>query len=451
MTRAMAAGAPSRRHGRVLRAGIVVACLVAVALVATPARRAAADGDPASDVLLTQRAFVPADVNATRAQQARLDALLRTAQAAGTPIRVALIPSDYDLGSVMALWRKPRLYARFLAVELSSVYRGALLVVMPNGFGVHLPTAKTAAAYRRLAALRTGSDGLLDSTDAAVTALASTEGVSLSTPSAGGGSSDTGELVGGIAAALLALGLGTAFAMRRRHALASTWRAVAQGAAVLVLPRQWRLVAAMAGGLALAAAAAVVGLEVGRSNATPPPVTHQVAQATPFRFAASAHAAPAIVLHDQNGRSVSLAAYRGKPVIVTFIDPLCRNLCPLAAHVLNAMERALPPRRRIPIVAVSVDIYADTRADLVQDYSRWALVPQWHWAVGTPSQLRAVWHDYGIGVIVQTKHIAGTTVHFISHYEVAYLVGTNGYLRALYLWPYNASQVERELSAISQS
>ena len=34
------------------------------------------------------------------------------------------------------LWRQPQNYARFLGQELSLVYRGTLLVVMPNGFGL---------------------------------------------------------------------------------------------------------------------------------------------------------------------------------------------------------------------------------------------------------------------------------------------------------------------------
>src|SRR6202012_5969118 len=49
----------------------------------------------------------------------------------------------------------------------------------------------------------------------------------------------------------------------------------------------------------------------------------------PFSWPAGRRAAPSFELRDQNGRPVSLAAYRGRPVIVTFVDPLCRNLCPL--------------------------------------------------------------------------------------------------------------------------
>jgi hypothetical protein len=55
----------------------------------------------------------------------------------GYPLRVALIASSADLGSVTELWRQPQSYADFLGDELSLVYRGTLLVVMPDGFGLY--------------------------------------------------------------------------------------------------------------------------------------------------------------------------------------------------------------------------------------------------------------------------------------------------------------------------
>src|SRR6476646_2977705 len=102
------------------------------ALLAAP--RARADGDPASDVLLAQNLFLPPDVPTASALP--LDAVVRDAKAHGYPIRVALIGSTYDLGSVGVLFRQPKQYARFLGTELSLVYKGRLLVVMPNGLGV---------------------------------------------------------------------------------------------------------------------------------------------------------------------------------------------------------------------------------------------------------------------------------------------------------------------------
>jgi cytochrome oxidase Cu insertion factor (SCO1/SenC/PrrC family) len=154
------------------------------------------------------------------------------------------------------------------------------------------------------------------------------------------------------------------------------------------------------------------------------------------------------VLRDQNGHRVSVSEYRGRPVIVTFVDPLCRNLCPLEAHLLNQVVAGMPPAQRPAILAVSVDVYADTRADLLQDERQWDLVPQWHWAVGSPTRLAAIWKHYQIAVSVITKQIAGTSIHYITHTEGAYIIDATGHERALFLWPFYPQDVKRVLQQL---
>jgi hypothetical protein len=103
-----------------------------VAVSADPVR---ADGDPASDVLSSQALFVPQDAGISAVQQAQLGALVAAARGAGYELRVAVIASSADLGSITALWRQPGNYARFLGQEIALVAHGPLLVVMPDGFG----------------------------------------------------------------------------------------------------------------------------------------------------------------------------------------------------------------------------------------------------------------------------------------------------------------------------
>lgn len=126
----------------------VTAGLLMAAAAHAPA--ALADGDPASDVLASQPAFVPADGGASATQQAQLAAVLAAARQQGYPVRVAVIATATDLGSISELWRMPRSYAAFLGQELSLIYRGTLLVVMPNGVGVYEVGAKPSAASRSL-------------------------------------------------------------------------------------------------------------------------------------------------------------------------------------------------------------------------------------------------------------------------------------------------------------
>jgi hypothetical protein len=114
---------------------VCAALALAVAVAAPP--RALADGDPASDVLASQLVYVPVDGEFAPSQTAQLNGLLAAARRDGIPIRVALISTQADLGSVTELWAKPRSYAEFLGQELAQVYRGRLMVAMPAGIGVY--------------------------------------------------------------------------------------------------------------------------------------------------------------------------------------------------------------------------------------------------------------------------------------------------------------------------
>ena len=66
---------------------------------------------------------------------------------------MALIASSADLGSVTELWRQPQSYADFLGDELSLVYKGTLLVIMPDGFGVYRPNGSLGPEQRALASI----------------------------------------------------------------------------------------------------------------------------------------------------------------------------------------------------------------------------------------------------------------------------------------------------------
>jgi cytochrome oxidase Cu insertion factor (SCO1/SenC/PrrC family) len=167
------------------------------------------------------------------------------------------------------------------------------------------------------------------------------------------------------------------------------------------------------------------------------------------KWAAGALRAPEFNLLDQNGAPVSLASLRGHSVLVTFIDPLCRNYCPIEAQRLNNVVRAFPQGSKPTIVAVSVNIYGNAHATLMQDARKWKLVPEWRWATGRPATLSRVWNAYHVEVLAQTKTVAGVTVHTIAHTEGAYLIDAKGYQRALFLWPYRADSVVQTLRTLS--
>ena len=136
-------------------------------------------------------------------------------------------------------------------------------------------------------------------------------------------------------------------------------------------------------------------------------------------------------------------------MIVTFVDPLCRNFCPLEAQVLNQAVRGMPASERPVIIAVSVDVYANARRYLRQDDQEWHLVPEWRWAIGGPADLAAVWKDYSIDVKVTKSRINSTVVEGIDHTEAAYVLDATGHERALFAWPFNPQDIEQVLRQLT--
>src|SRR4051812_45287316 len=107
----------------------VATLLLAAALLAATAGTARADGDPPSDVLPFQDVYFPFQAPPPAAKQRLLDAVAASNRA-NRPLKVAVIASAQDLGSIPSLFGRPQLYARFLGLELP-FYPARLLIVMP--------------------------------------------------------------------------------------------------------------------------------------------------------------------------------------------------------------------------------------------------------------------------------------------------------------------------------
>jgi hypothetical protein len=160
-----------------MRRALLVAA--AAALLAVPLARA--NGDPASDVLLTQKVFFPFDATLPDSDREALQKTVDEANARGYTIRVALIPFTSDLGTAVSLWRHPQDYSKFLGSELAFVYANRLLIAQPSGFGFYNHGKPVAKERRVLAKVPVGKTPveLTKSTTAAVRALAAADGITL--------------------------------------------------------------------------------------------------------------------------------------------------------------------------------------------------------------------------------------------------------------------------------
>jgi hypothetical protein len=137
---------------------LVLALAVLAGTVVQPAR---ADGDPASDVLPFDDVYLPLEpVTPALAQQ--LKDVVAAANKSGFKIKVALIATATDLGSVPSLFGMPGQYAKFLGAELLSIYKERLLIVMPAGFGLYRGGQPTDTELASVTGIKigAGSDGL---------------------------------------------------------------------------------------------------------------------------------------------------------------------------------------------------------------------------------------------------------------------------------------------------
>jgi hypothetical protein len=163
--------------------------LVGLALLVPGIARA--NGDPASDVLLTDQTFLPFEAPISASAKNDLQKTVAEATAKGYPIRVAVIAFTGDLGTAVSLWGKPQPYSKFLWNELSFQYPGRLLVAMPAGFGFYdgngKPVDKELKVLKRVPPGKIPT-ALTESAAQAVRELAAANGVKVAKPSGGGSS-----------------------------------------------------------------------------------------------------------------------------------------------------------------------------------------------------------------------------------------------------------------------
>jgi protein SCO1/2 len=170
---------------------------------------------------------------------------------------------------------------------------------------------------------------------------------------------------------------------------------------------------------------------------------------TPVSFAGTGlnppRVAPPIALHDSAGKAVTLAGQRGRYVLVTFLYVHCPDVCPLIAQNLNAALQQLgPDRRRVRVLAVSVDPKGDTR-QAVRSYIRdRGLLPQFLYLIGSRPQLRRTWARWNVLSVARSAEL-------VDHVAYTALVDPAGHERVLYDSKVKAQQVLHDLRLLMRS
>jgi cytochrome oxidase Cu insertion factor (SCO1/SenC/PrrC family) len=203
-------------------------------------------------------------------------------------------------------------------------------------------------------------------------------------------------------------------------------------------PRTAALAVGLAGTIGIAAGVAL-HFALRSTAATPKlsvPLLHGEAV-----WSAGRRAAPDFALRDDSGRRISLSAQRGRTVVLAFMDPLCRQECPLEGRALGASERQIAPGKRSVVLIVSVNPAA-TPADGRAATRRWHISGDTHWLLGRHAQLARVWRAYDITVL--------PTTHDIVHSTAVYLIDRRGYERVGLLAPFQPQFVADDLRELAR-
>jgi cytochrome oxidase Cu insertion factor (SCO1/SenC/PrrC family)/thiol-disulfide isomerase/thioredoxin len=438
----------------------LIAVLLAIAgCIALPAL-AYADGDPGSDVLLDQNLFYGSDTGITVRQELSLDKLLNATAAAGAPVRVAIIAHPDDLGTVTPLWQKPQTYADYLGYELSLAYSGRLLIVMPGGLGVywHANPSGAAKLAASLSALKPGSSSasaFAAVTQQAVYRLEAAAGVKKSvlagsrsasagspsksastdfvnpaatstkksTPTTSGHQTPTAWfLVLVILLALLYVGWRTGRLGKLRSGL-GVMRLRNELRGVRVRP-----VALLPTALLVVVVVALLlnqgnggSTATGRTLATNPHIDPGTVLGTRL--------APNFTLTDQGGQRVSLSQYRGKAVILAFVDAECQTICPLTTQaMLDAKQDLGSAGSQVQLLGVNAN-WKSTQIDDVLNYTELhGLVGRWQFATGSAAALEHVWKSYG----VDEKALVTKADNEIDHVAALYVIDPQGRERVVF-------------------
>ena len=80
-------------------------------------------------------------------------------------------------------------------------------------------------------------------------------------------------------------------------------------------------------------------------------------------------AAPGFTLTDQTGRQVSLSQYRGKVVILSFVDAECQTICPLTTQaMLDAKASLGKAGKQVQLLGVNAN-WKSTQVEDVLEYT----------------------------------------------------------------------------------
>ena len=154
-------------------------------------------------------------------------------------------------------------------------------------------------------------------------------------------------------------------------------------------------------------------------------------------------AAPDIRLVNQFGQPMSLSQFRGKVVVLAFVDSECTTVCPLTTvSMVQARELLGAAGDQVQLLGVDANPAATSVHDVMAYSQAHAMVNQWDFLTGSLAQLRAVWQAYHIYVQIQAGQI--------DHTPALYVIDQRGREREIYLTTMAYASVGQEGQVLAE-
>jgi protein SCO1/2 len=159
-----------------------------------------------------------------------------------------------------------------------------------------------------------------------------------------------------------------------------------------------------------------------------------------------ARQAPAIDLRSYQGRRVTLAEYRGRAVLVTFLYANCPDVCPLIASNLRVALNLLGSRaKQAQVIAVSVDPRGDTPAAVARFLQTHEMAGRMQYLIGSARELAGTWAAWDVG----SKREVGQP-DLVAHDALVYGVSASGRLTTVYPPTFEPSQIAHDVPLLAK-
>jgi protein SCO1/2 len=155
--------------------------------------------------------------------------------------------------------------------------------------------------------------------------------------------------------------------------------------------------------------------------------------------------APPIELRNYLGKHVTLAQYRGKAVLVTFLYANCPDVCPLIASNLRVALNLLGPRAsQAQVIAISVDPRGDTPRAVARFVHSHEMTGRMQYLIGNAAELAHTWSAWKVG----SRREAGQP-DLVAHDALVYGVSASGKLTTVYPSNFQPSEIAHDVPKLA--